>query len=135
MGQPAARQGDTVTGVDVHVVLVPSPPSPTPTPTPLPHPFAGTIASATVASVLIGGAPAATVGSVAANQPAHVPMAPGTAFQRPPANQGTVSAGSATVTIGGQPAARLGDPVKTCNDPSDADTSAIAGGESTVLIG
>jgi uncharacterized Zn-binding protein involved in type VI secretion len=135
MGQPAARQGDRVAGVDVHIVLVPAPPSPTPNPMPLPHPFSGTLVSSTVASVQIGGKPAATVGSVARNSPAHVPTMPGTAFQRPPANAGSVSVGSATVTIGGKAAARAGDPVKTCNDPVDADTSAIVGGEPTVLIG
>ena len=130
MGQPAARQGDAVVGVDVHVVLVPSAP-----PASLPHPFSGTITGGTVASVLLAGAPAATVGSVATNAPVHVPTPPGTAFKKPPANKGAVSRGSATVTIGGQPAARVGDPVRTCNDPVDADTSAITTGAPTVTIG
>ncbi len=134
MGQPAARQGDPVVGVDVHIVMVPAPPAP-PVPTPLPHPFSGTVRSDTVSTVLIGGAPAATVGSVADNSPAHIPTPPGTSFQTPPANTGTVSRGSSTVTIGGKAAARAGDPVKTCNDPTDADTSAIAAGDPTVLIG
>lgn len=133
MGQPAARQGDAVTGVDIHIVMVPGPGSPVPTP--LPHPFSGTITSGTVASVLIGGAPAATVGSVATNSPPHIPTPPGTAFQKPPANSGDVSMGSSTVTIGGKAAARIGDPVRTCNDPVDTDTSAIVAGAPTVLIG
>jgi uncharacterized Zn-binding protein involved in type VI secretion len=133
MGQPAARQGDAVVGIDTHVVMVPAAPSPVPTP--LPHPFKGTITGATVGSVLIGGQAAAVVGSTATNKPPHIPTPPGTSFQKPPANKGTVSAGSGTVTIGGKAAARAGDAVRTCNDPVDADTSAITGGLTTVTIG
>jgi uncharacterized Zn-binding protein involved in type VI secretion len=132
MGQPAARQGDPVIGVDVHIVVVPGPP---PVPTPLPHPFAGKITGDTIASVTIGGKPAAVVGSSATNSPAHIPTLPGTSFVKAPSNAGTVSVGSATVTIGGKPAARAGDSVRTCNDPVDAPTSTIAGGEPTVTIG
>lgn len=133
MGQPAARQGDKVTGTDTHVVMVPSGPSLVPTP--LPHPFSGTVSSDTEATVLLEGRPAAVVGSVASNAPAHVPTPPGVSFQVPPANRGTVSAGSATVTIGGRSAARAGDAVRTCNDPVDAPTSTIASGAGSVLIG
>jgi uncharacterized Zn-binding protein involved in type VI secretion len=133
MGRPAARQGDRVVGIDTHVVMVPATPSPVPTP--LPHPFKGTITGATVSSVQIGGKPAAVVGSVATNKPPHVPTPPGTSFQKPPANKGKVSAGSRTVTIGGKAAARAGDAVRTCNDPTDADTSKIVGGLTTVTIG
>jgi uncharacterized Zn-binding protein involved in type VI secretion len=133
MGQPAARQGDPVVGIDIHIVMVPATPSPVPTP--LPHPFSGKITSGTVATVKIGGMAAAVVGSVATNQPVHVPTSPGTSFQKPPANKGSVSAGSSTVTIGGKAAARAGDAVRTCNDPNDADTSKITSGASTVTIG
>jgi len=132
MGQPAARKGDAVVGIDIHIVMVPGPPV---VPTPLPHAFSGTIDSDTVSSVTIEGAEAATVGSVAKNDPQHVATPPGTSFQSPPSNQGSVSSGSQTVTIGGQAAARTGDPVRTCNDPADADTSAITAGASTVTIG
>jgi uncharacterized Zn-binding protein involved in type VI secretion len=132
MGQPAARQGDQVVGIDIHVVIVPAV---IPIPMPLPHPFSGPITTGTVPSVLIEGAPAATVDSVATNQPPHLPTPPGTSFAKPPANRGSVSLGSGTVMIGGRPAARLGDPVRTCNDPVDADTSAIVTGAPTVLIG
>ena len=41
MGQPAAKQGDQMTAVDMHIVMVPSPGGPVPTP--LPHPFMGII--------------------------------------------------------------------------------------------
>ncbi len=63
------------------------------------------------------------VGSTADNTPPHLPTAPGTSFQRPPANKGTVQQGSPTVKINGKPAARHGDKALTCNDPAD-----LAGG-------
>jgi uncharacterized Zn-binding protein involved in type VI secretion len=127
---PAAKQGDSVTGTDTHIVLVPSPGGPVPTPMPLP--FAGTITGGCSPTVLIQGMPAATVGSTATNVPPHVP--PGGTFQVPPTNSGTVLKGSATVLIGSKPAARVGDPVQTCNDPAPAPTATIQG-MSTVLIG
>ncbi|TDE92435.1 hypothetical protein EXU48_12760 [Occultella glacieicola] len=132
MGSPAANGDSTVQGVDIHIVMVPSPGGPIPTP--LPHPFSGTMSSGLVSSVLIAGAPAAVVGSVAANKPAHVATPPGTSFQSPPKDQGKVSTGSRSVTIGGQGAARAGDPVETCNDPADAPVSVIVASTS-VLIG
>ena len=134
MGQPAARQGDKVVGVDIHIVLVPSPGGPVPTP--LPHPFSGTITSATSTDVKIMGMPAATQGSKITNSPPHIFIPPGTSFQKPPTNQGTVQMGSQTVKINGKPAARVGDSCMTCNDPVDAVTTAIVPpGGVTVLIG
>jgi uncharacterized Zn-binding protein involved in type VI secretion len=132
MPQPAATQGSIVAGVDVHIVMVPTPGGPVPTP--LPHPFNGPINGALANTVLIGGQPAAVADSVAVNQPPHIPTPPGVAFQKPPANQGTVLMGSQTVLLAGKGAARVGDPVKTCNDPADAPTCAIVSG-SPVLIG
>lgn len=133
MGLPAANGAATVVGVDIHLVMVPTPGGPVPTP--LPHPFSGQLASGLVNSVSIAGQPAAVVGSVATNQPAHLPTPPGTAFQTPPSNQGTVHLGSGTVLIGGQPAARSGDPVRTCNDPVEQPVSQIVATAATVLIG
>jgi uncharacterized Zn-binding protein involved in type VI secretion len=133
MGQPAAKQGDRIVGVDIHIVMVPAPPGP-PVPTPLPHPFAGMINGGLSNDVKIMGKPAAVVGSTATNTPSHVPTAPGTTFQKPPANKATIQKGSATVKINGKPAARTGDTAMTCNDPSDvAAGTVIAVG--TVLIG
>ena len=132
MGAPAAVQGSTVVAVDTHIVLVPTPGGPVPTP--LPHPFTGQIDGGTIGTVKIGGQPAAVVGSTATNSPAHVPTPPGTAFQKPPGNSGTVLRGSATVFIGGKPAARAGDPVTTCNDPADAPVGQIVAA-GTVLVG
>jgi uncharacterized Zn-binding protein involved in type VI secretion len=135
MGAPAAKQGDKVVGVDIHIVMVPAPPG-SPVPTPLPHPFSGTLDGALSGDVKVEGKAAATVDSTATNSPSHVPTPPGTSFQSPPSNKGTVSMGSTTVAINGKAAARAGDPVKTCNDPADAPVGSIVpAGGGTVLIG
>jgi uncharacterized Zn-binding protein involved in type VI secretion len=131
MGLPAAVNGSSVVAVDMHIVLVPAP---APVPTPLPHPFSGRVDGGVVASVKIGGQPAAVVGSTASNSPPHVPTPPGTAFQKPPANSGTVFLGSATVRVGGKQAARNGDPVATCNDPVDMPVGQLIA-VGTVLVG
>ena len=131
MGQPAAVNGSSVLAVDTHIVLVPAV---APVPTPLPHAFSGSIDGGLVATVKIGGQPAAVVGSTASNSPPHVPTPPGTSFQKPPANRGTVFMGSATVRIGGKAAARAGDPVQTCNDPVDLPVGQIVAA-GTVLLG
>ena len=129
---PAAVQGSQVVGTDIHIVMVPTPGGPVPVP--LPHVFSGAVNADTVATVKIGGQPAAVVGTRAANQPAHLPMPPGVSFQKPPSNSGSVFMGSATVKIGGKAAARAGDPVTTCNDPADLPAgSLVAAG--TVMIG
>lgn len=128
--KPAAKQGDLVTGNDVHVVLVPVGGGVVPTPTPMP--FAGKLTDELSQDVLVEELPAALMGSIARNSVDHV--APTGTFQRPPSNRGTVDVGSGTVFINGKPAARAGDAVKTCNDPNDAPTSAIVS-VSTVLFG
>ena len=104
-----------VTAVDTHIVLVPTPGGPVPTP--LPHPFSGPLDGGLIGSVKIGGQAAAVVGSTASNNPPHIPTPPGTSFQKPPANKGTVFMGSATVKIGGQAAARSGDTVTHLQRP------------------
>ena len=132
MGRPAAKQGDTVVAIDLHLVMVPT--AAGPIPMPLPHPFAGTIDGGLSSDVRIMGMPAATVNSTATNAPAHLPMPPGTAFQRPPSNRGTVVTGSVTVRINGRAAARHGDVATTCNDPVDLPAGAIVAA-GTVLVG
>jgi uncharacterized Zn-binding protein involved in type VI secretion len=135
MGKPAAKQNDKVVGVDTHIVMVPAPPGP-PVPTPLPHPFSGMLNAGLSTNVNIAGQPAAIVGSKAQNTPAHIPTAPGTAFQNPPSNQAEIIIGSATVNISGKPAARMGDTAKSCNDPTDAPVcQVITVGAPTVMIG
>lgn len=79
------------------------------------HP--GTISGPGVPTVLIGGVPAATVGTL------HACAFPGIT-PHPPSS---VVKGSATVLIGGMPAARMGD-MTGCGAP-------ILMGAPTVLIG
>lgn len=132
MGNPAAKQNDIINAVDIHVVMVPS--AGGPIPTPLPHPFSGMINGNLSTNVNINGVPAATQGSTGSNQPPHIPTPPGTTFQVPPTNQGTIMTGSATVKINGKPAARITDTVQTCADPTPNMTGKIIG-VSTVNIG
>jgi uncharacterized Zn-binding protein involved in type VI secretion len=133
VGMPAAKQGDQIVAVDTHIVMVPAPPGP-PVPTPLPHPFAGLLNGGLSSDVKIMGMPAATVDSTADNVPPHIPTPPGTAFQNPPKNKGTIKVGSQTVKINGKAAARMGDTAETCNDPADAPVGTVVAA-GTVLIG
>jgi uncharacterized Zn-binding protein involved in type VI secretion len=133
MGQGAARQTDTVTATDIHIVLVPS--ASGSVPTPLPHQFSGTITSGTSSDVQINQLAAAIVGSVATNSPPHIPTPPGTSFEKPPSNQGTITLGSTSVLINNKAAARQNDVVTTCNDPVDLPVGTITTGSPDVLIG
>jgi uncharacterized Zn-binding protein involved in type VI secretion len=132
MGKPAAKQGDMVTGIDMHIVLVPSPGGPVPTP--LPHPFTGMLDGNLSSNVKVMGMPAATMGSTAQNQPPHIPTPPGTSFQLPPSNTATIRMGSMTVKINGKQAARTGDLTETCADPVPNMTASLIS-VGTVLIG
>lgn len=97
--KPAAKKGDQIVGVDIHIVMVPAPPAP-PIPTPLPHPFAGIIDGELSTTVNIMGQPAATVDSTATNTPSHIATPPGVSFQKPPDNKATIKLGSFDVLIG-----------------------------------
>jgi uncharacterized Zn-binding protein involved in type VI secretion len=130
MGQPAAKQGDQITAIDTHIILIPSPGGPVPTP--LPHPFSGIINGNLSSNVTIMGMAAATQGSTADNLPPHIPQ--GGPFQTPPRNRGQIMSGSATVMINGKPAARNGDTAQTCNDPVDLPVGTVIA-VGTVLIG
>jgi uncharacterized Zn-binding protein involved in type VI secretion len=132
MGQPAAKDGDQVVGTDTHIVLVPA--GPPLVPTPLPHPFIGQLDGGLASSVQIEGKAAAVVGSTAKHTSGHIPTPPGTSFQKPPSNSGTVQVGSGTVLVEGKGLARSGDTVQTCNDPADAPVSSIVAA-GTVLVG
>lgn len=128
MSAAAAKLGDRIVAVDIHMVLVP----PSPSPVPLPHPFSGLLNGNLSTNVRIMGQFAATAGSTAVNVPPHI--AQGIGFATPPSNQGRVIQGSATVNINGKPAARMGDVALTCNDPVDVPIGkVIAFG--TVMIG
>ncbi len=130
MGQPAAKQGDKIMAIDIHIIMIPTPAGPVPTP--LPHPFTGIIDSNLSTDVKIMGMPAATVDSMASNMPPHIPM--GGPFQKPPSNKATIKLGSLTVKINGKMAARTGDTAMTCNDPSDLPSGKVIA-VGTVLIG
>lgn len=109
---PAARQQDTVTGTDTHLVVTPgSPPAPTP------FPFTTTTWTGGLSTdVFIDNRPAVVTGSQLAIVPPHPPPPPPASFVTPPLNQGTVADGAASVLINGRPAGRQGDSVSTCND-------------------
>jgi uncharacterized Zn-binding protein involved in type VI secretion len=130
MGAPAAKEGDRIVGVDIHIVNIPSPGGPVPTP--LPHPFAGVLDGDLSSDVMIEGKAAATVGSTASNTPAHIPQ--GGPFQSPPSDKGKIKLGSSTVFINGKAAARMGDTADTCNDPSDLPVGTVIA-TGTVFIG
>lgn len=132
MGQPGAKQGDMIQATDTHIVLVPTPGGPVPTPIPG-HPFSGMIDGALSTDVRINGRPAATMGSMATNQPPHLPIG-GPSFQIPPTNQATIVTGSATVRINGKPAARSGDTANTCNDPAPLPIGSVMA-TGTVMVG
>jgi uncharacterized Zn-binding protein involved in type VI secretion len=130
MGLPAAKKGDKVLAVDIHIQMVPSPGGPVPVP--LPSPFVGTIDGELSADVEIEGKPAAVVGSTATNTPGHIPMAG--PFQKTPKDSATILQGSTTVLINGKGAARMGDPATTCNDPADLPGGTVVAA-GLVLIG
>ena len=117
MGQPAAKQGDLIQAMDIHIIMVPSPGGPVPTPGP--HPFVGALNGSLSQNVNVMGMAAAVQGSTADNAPPHLPIPPAGTFQKPPTNKGKIVMGSAKVLINGKPAARSGDSAMTCNDPTD----------------
>jgi uncharacterized Zn-binding protein involved in type VI secretion len=125
----AAKKGDMITGSDTHLIQPPGTAKPVDTPG---HNYSGQIDGGLCESVLIMGAPAATVGSTATNSPSHVPS--GGPFVNEPSNSATIITGSATVKIGGKAAARAGDTANTCNDPADLPNGAVQAGGS-VMIG
>ncbi|MBV9956815.1 MAG: PAAR domain-containing protein [Acidobacteria bacterium] len=128
MGQPAAKQGDKITAMDMHLIQPPGPTSPVI----VPHPFNGIIDNGLSADVNIQGLPAATLNSTATNTPPHIPI--GGTFVIPPRNQGRITLGSVTVFINGKAAARSGDTALTCNDPADLPVGTVVA-VSTVFIG
>lgn len=101
---PAARMGDTTS----HAGTIGTPPP---------------SAMATVSTVLIGGKPAAVVGSLhVCKVPVHLALGPANVITPSP-----TGARTGPVLIGGLPAARVGDPT--------ACTATIVTGAFNVLIG
>jgi len=127
MGAPAARQGDRIVALDMHMIQPPGPTSPVL----VPHPFSGIIDGTVSSDVTIGGASAATVDSTATNTPPHIPL--GGTFVNRPSNKATITTGSTTVRINDKAAARAGDTARTCNDPVDLPVgSVVAVGRVTI---
>ncbi|MDC0740907.1 YraN family protein [Polyangium mundeleinium] len=125
----AAKWGDLVLGIDIHMVVVPG----SPNPWPLPHPFIGIVFDPLGAAlsavlgggpVLVNGMPAATVATDVLGL-SHAPMPPGTTFapNDVPDNAGTFVTGSKTVYFGGLSAGRAGSLVSSCNFPINVPTS------------
>ncbi len=133
----AAKFGDPVLGVDIHMVLIPAPPAP-PIPTPLPHPFIGVVfdpiglAMGCLMSAVFGGGgpvlinsmPCGNTGTEVKGVP-HFPTPPGISFAPNdiPGNEGVLFMGSLTVNMGGDSIARLTDMVISCNFPINLPTS------------
>lgn len=134
----AAKFGDPVIGIDIHMVLVPAPPSPAPVPTPLPHPFIGVVFDPIGAAlgaaigavfggggpVLVNGLPVGNTGTDVKGFP-HLPTPPGVSFAPNdiPDNEGTIVTGSKTVSMAGSSEGRLTSMVSTCNFPLNLPTS------------
>jgi uncharacterized Zn-binding protein involved in type VI secretion len=128
MSSPVAKEGDSVVGVDTHLVI----PEGGGTPVATPLPFQGRLDTSLSADVLAENLPVAVVGSVATQSPGHI-VAP-KSFAKPPANRATVVRGSGTVLVNNVALARAGDIAETCNDPVDLPVGAIQA-QSTVLAG
>ncbi len=115
MGKEAAKKGDKVSSLDIHMVDIPTPTGPVTVP--LPHSFKAELKEKLSKNVNIMGKPAAMRGSTGPNSPKHVAL--GLRFASEPSNECSVFLGSMTVNINGRPAARSGDLALTCNDPTD----------------
>lgn len=81
-----------------------------------PQPFSAPLVMGLVATVSIGGRPAAVLGASGMNTPPHAGIVDG-AFAAPNLQVGRVLTGSATVLIGGKPAATLSSQVTCCAVP------------------
>lgn len=124
---PAARVGDVILQQSPHCHAPIHPPAPVPTPSA--HPAVPLTLTSGVPNVLIGGQPAATLGSI--STPCALPGCV-------PGGPGVVVHGATRVLIAGAPAARVGDPTShsSCVAPIPAPTGQILPpGCPTVLIG
>ncbi len=129
MGEPAAVLGDQIVATCA-IHLIPNPASGAPQPGP-PMPFSAPITLGTCETVLIGGQPAAVVGSSGFNTPPHIGLHPSDPYCLPNLEVGQVVVGSATVLFGGQPAASAAAQCTVCAElPGQLQASGA-----TVLIG
>jgi uncharacterized Zn-binding protein involved in type VI secretion len=106
-------------------------PGPTGSPIPAPPlPFAAPLTTGLASSVLIGGRPAAVVGSAGINVPAHVGLHPADPFLAPPAQRATVTSGSPTVLVEGKPMASMTSSCTMCMGPA----LSLVASAATVLV-
>jgi uncharacterized Zn-binding protein involved in type VI secretion len=126
VGAPAVTQGDAIVGTCPNHVV----PGPLGAPVPAPGlPFNAPLTQGTVVTVLVGGRPAAAAGASGYNAPPHVGLHPADPFLVPPAQVGTVLAGSSTVLVGGTPAVATGASSTCCVVPGT-----LTGSAATVLV-
>jgi len=127
MGAPAIVMGDQVQGVcAIHQI-----PSPVGNPMPgPPMPFSAPLTTGLCTTVLIGGRPAAVLGSSGVNTPPHVGLHASDPFLAPPLQVGRVMSGSPTVLFGGQPAASAAATATCCMTPGT-----LVPSTTTVLVG
>src|SRR3989442_5822063 len=113
MGAPALVAGDNINGTcPAHQI-----PSASGTAPAGPLPFSAPISQGTVASVLIGGKPAAVVGSSGYNTPPHAGIVD-PPFASPTSQVGRITSGSPTVLIGGKLAATTSSTRTFCATPA-----------------
>ena len=114
MGSPAIVMGDKVTGVCAgHLIIGPLG---VPVPAP-PMPFSAPLTLGLSTTVLIGGKPAALMGSTGYNTPPHVGLHASDPFLLPIMEVGQVVTGSVTVMIDGKAAATAQSTATCCVVP------------------
>jgi uncharacterized Zn-binding protein involved in type VI secretion len=110
VGSPAIVMGDKVTGTCPNHLIIGPLGVPVPAP---PMPFSAPLTLGLSTTVLIGGKPAALMGSTGYNTPPHVGLHPSDPFLLPIMEVGQVVTGSVTVMIDGK-AAATGQSTATC---------------------
>jgi uncharacterized Zn-binding protein involved in type VI secretion len=127
MGAPAIVRNNLISGTcPMHQI-----PSASGTAPAGPLPFSAPLAQGLVDNVLIGGQPAAVLGTSGTNKPPHVGLHGTDPFAVASAQIGHVTSGSPTVLIGGKPAATATSQA-TCCGPTPGK---LGPGVPTVLIG
>lgn len=111
--------------------MIPNPATGAPQPSPVPLPFVAQITLGTIATVLIGGQPAAVLGSSGYNTPPHVGLHPADPYMVPITQITQITSGSSTVQIGGQPVATQSSLCTVCGSLPGTLTATCT----TVLIG
>lgn len=110
MSAPAIVLGDRIVGVCPNHLIPASPTAPAG-----PQPFSAPLSLGLDSTVMIGGKPAAVLGSSGYNTPPHIPLAD--AWAVPTMQEGKVLSGSPTVLIGGKPAATAQSSCLCCATP------------------